>query len=186
MIDTAKLAKRMMGNSISQEKEQKKAPAENWWDVYIFVTSNHVKKATGTYASIVDELHFDIKNDPLQTEKNGVRMLQIVNKIMGENFGITLKQASTIKLEGNKHHHIFRYTVEVDAAKMSSLHFVGEVNGLDYTVQITDYQAYVKACNKCIKGICLELSKNKMTPTYIFSKEKNVTPTLQYPFGLLQ
>lgn len=186
MIDTAKLAKRMMGNSIFQEKEQKKAPAENWWDVYIFVTSNHVKKASGTYASIVDELHFDIKNDPLQTEKDGVRMLQIVNKLMSENFGITLKQAPTIKLEGNKNHHVFRYTVVVDTAKMESLPFVGEVNGLDYTVQITDNQAYVKACNKCIKGICLELSKNKMTPTYIFDKEKNTAPSLQYPFGLLQ
>lgn len=186
MIDTAKLASMMMGNSITKEKAPKKVTTDNWWDVYIFVTSNNAKKTQGGYASIVDELRFDIKSDPLQTERGGITMLQIVNKVLSENFGLSLKEESTIKVEGKKGHHIFRYSVQIDAAKMESLQFVGEVNALDYSVQITDYAAYVKTCNKCIKGICLELAKNKMTPTYIYAKEKTTAPGIQYPFGLLK
>ena len=87
MIDTAKLASMMMGNSITKEKAPKKVTTDNWWDVYIFVTSNNAKKTQGGYASIVDELRFDIKSDPLQTERGGITMLQIVNKVLSENFG---------------------------------------------------------------------------------------------------
>lgn len=186
MIDTTKLANMMMGNSITKEKQQKTAPADNWWDVYIFITSNKAKSVTGGYSSIVDELRFNIKNDPMKTKKGDVTMLQIVNRMLSENFGLTLKEESMVQIEGKKGHHIFRYSVQIDAKKMQSLSFVGEVNALDYSVQITDYATYIKACNKCIKGVCMELSKNKMTPTYIYDKEKVTMPGLQYPFGLLQ